>query len=186
MTATPRTYPWESLLGDQLVTFRMMSAADKDIFKDFVRSLPRRDNYYLMLDMHSDQSIDLWFKRVETGQTLSVIALQNDRMIGFCDLHINDVPWIRHTAEMHLNVSGTHRGLGLGRILANEIFAIARARGLEKIWARMAATQEAAQSVFQNVGFHAEALLSDFVKNEDGLTEDLVIMSYDAGELWGL
>jgi ribosomal protein S18 acetylase RimI-like enzyme len=186
MPATLRTYPWESLLGDHLVTFRLMRAEDKELFTAFIRSLPGRDNYYLLLDMHNDQSIDLWVKRVESGQALSVIALQNDRMIGYCDLHTNEMPWIRHTAEIHLSVSAAHRGRGLGRILANEIFAIARARGLEKIWVRMAASQEPAQSVFQSLGFHTEAVLSDFVKNADGLTEDLVIMSYDAGKLWGL
>jgi len=136
--------------------------------------------------MSNDLSVDIWMKRIETGQTVSVIAIEQGRMIGFCDLHSNDVPWIRHTAEIHLNVSADCRGLGLGRTLANEIFSIARARGLEKIWSRMAASQEAAQSVFQRLGFHIEALLSDFVKNENGLTEDLVIMSYDAGKSWGL
>jgi ribosomal protein S18 acetylase RimI-like enzyme len=186
MTATPRTYPWESLLHGRHVTFRLMNAGDEDLFKGFIRALPQKDKYYLMLDMHSDRSIDLWMTRIASGQTVSVIAIEADRMIGFCDLRTNDVPWIRHTAEMHLNVSAGHRGLGLGRILANEIFAIARARGLEKIWARMAASEEPAQGVFKKLGFHTEALLSNFVKTEQGLREDLVIMSYDAGESWAL
>jgi ribosomal protein S18 acetylase RimI-like enzyme len=85
-----------------------------------------------------------------------------------------------------MSVSAAHRGRGLGRGLATEVFAMARARGLEKIWAQIPASQEAAQSVFQSLGFRTEALLADFVKNADGLTEDLVIMSYDAGEPWEL
>ncbi len=85
-----------------------------------------------------------------------------------------------------MSVALAGRGSGIGRALANEVFAIARARGLEKIWSRMAGGQKASQTVFESLGFHAEALLSDFVKNEDGLTEDLVIMSYDAGQAWGL
>jgi hypothetical protein len=48
----------------------------------------------------------------------------------------------------------------------------------------MAISQEASQVVFQNLGFRTEALLSGFVKNENGLTEDLVIMSHDSRELW--
>jgi len=186
MTAASRTYPWESLVGERLVTFRLMNSADKGLFTDFIRSLPERDNYYLMLDMHNDRSIDSWVRRVESGHAVSLIATEREHMIGFCDLHVTDVPWIRHTAEIHLNVSSAHRGMGLGRTLANEIFSIARERGLEKIWTRMAASQEPAQSVFQRLGFHTEALLSDFVKNADGRTEDLVIMSYDAGRYWGL
>ena len=79
-----------------------------------------------------------------------------------------------------------YRGRRIGKALAGQIFSIARARGLKKIWARMAVSQEAAQNVFKSLGFRTEALLSDFVTNENGLTEDLVIMSHDSGELWSL
>ena len=85
-----------------------------------------------------------------------------------------------------MSVSAARRGRGIGRALAGEIFSIARARGLQKLWARLAASQEAAQNVFKSLGFRTEALLSDFVKNENGLTEDQVIMSHNSGELWGL
>ena len=56
--------------------------------------------------------------------------------------------------------------------------------GIVRAVIRVASSQEAAQVVFQNLGFHTEALLSGFVKNENGLTEDLVIMSHDSGQLW--
>jgi len=186
MAVTARTYPWTSEFGGQLVTFRYLCAGDKELFKSFVRSLPHKDTYYLPVDVHSDQAIDHWAKGLESGHTLGVVALENDRMIGYCNLHTKELPWIRHIGEIRMSVSPVYRGLGLGRALANEAFAIARARGLAKIWVRMAASQEASQKVCQSLGFHTEALLSDFVKNENGLTEDLVIMSYDAGKLWGL
>jgi L-amino acid N-acyltransferase YncA len=67
----------------------------------------------------------------------------------------------------------------LGKTLANEAFTIARARGVQKIWARMAASQKGAQNVFESLGFSAEALLADFVMDANGRTDDLVIMSYD-------
>jgi len=186
MSAPARTYPWASHFGGRAVTFRFMRPEDKELFKKFIRSLPRKDNFYLLLDVHNDQAIDSWMKRVESGHIQSVIALENDEIIGYCNLHTNELPWMRHVGEIRMSVSGTHRGRGLGRTLANEIFVLARARGLKKICARMTASQEAAQKIFSSLGFRAEALLSDFVKNENGLTEDLVIMSYDAGEIWGL
>jgi ribosomal protein S18 acetylase RimI-like enzyme len=167
--------------------FRIMRAEDQPLFKDFIRSLSRRDNYsYRVLNMHNDQFFDLWAKRVESNQTIGVIALQNERMIGYCGLNVTELPWIRHTAEIQGSVSLAHRGRGLGRSLANEVLAIARARELDKIWAQIAVSQEAAQRVLQSLGFRTEALLADFIKNADGLTEDLVIMSYDAGKPWGL
>ena len=186
MSATAKTYPWSSQFGDRSVTFRFLRAEDQELFKTFIRSLPPEDNFYLLVDVHNEQAIERWMEGVEAGHILGVIALENERMIGYCLLHTNEPPWIRHVGEIRMSVADACRGLGLGRTLAHEVFAIARERGLEKIWARMASSQEAAQKVFHKLGFHAEALLSDFVKNENGLTEDLVIMSYDAGKRWEL
>jgi L-amino acid N-acyltransferase YncA len=186
MSGTPTTYPRTSEFGGQLVTFRQMHAGDKELFTSFMRSLPPRDNYYLSVDVLSNQAMDHWVSEVANGHTLGVVALDNGQMIGYCSLDTNELPWLRHTGEIRMSVALAYRGRGIGRTLANEVFAIARARGLEKIWVRMAAGEQASQSVFESLGFHAEALLSDFVKNENGLTEDLLMMSYDARKPWGL
>jgi len=179
MSTAPRTYPWASQFGAQSVTFRLMNAGDTERFKSFIRSLPAEDNFYLLVDVQKDSAIDTWMKGIEGGTTISVIALENDHIVGYCNLHMNEVPWIRHVGEIRMSVAPAFRGRGLGQTLANEVFAIARARGLQKIWARMAASQKAAQNVFESLGFHAEALLADFVKDSSGRTQDLVIMSHD-------
>ena len=168
------------------VIFRSLRTEDKELFKSFIRSLPRKDNYYLMVDVHDDQAINRWMNRVEFGVIIGVIALEGDQMVGYCNLHTNNLPWIRHVGEIRMSVSASYRGRRIGKALAGQIFSIARARGLKKIWARMAVSQEAAQNVFKSLGFRTEALLSDFVTNENGLTEDLVIMSHNSGELWSL
>jgi len=179
MSTTPRTYPWASQFGGRPVTFRLMRADDKELFKAFIRALPQEDNFYLLLDVQKDAAIDDWMKGIESGRTLSVIALDDNQIVGYCNLHTNELPWIRHVGEIRMSVSPAERGRGLGKALANEVFAIAKARGLQKIWARMAASQRSAQNVFESLGFHAEALLADFVQDSKGRTEDLVIMSYD-------
>jgi RimJ/RimL family protein N-acetyltransferase len=179
MSTTPRTYPWASQFGARSVTFRLMRVEDKELFKCFIRSLPPQDNFYLLVDVQKDSAIDNWMRGIESGATLSVIALEDNQIVGYCNLHTNEVAWIRHVGEIRMSVSPAFRGRGLGKTLANEVFAIAKARGLQKIWVRMAASQKAAQNVFESLGFHAEALLADFVKDATGRTEDLVIMSYD-------
>ena len=186
MTTALRTYPWTSVFAGRPVTFRHICPEDKALFTTFIRALPARDNYYLLVDVGTDQAIERWVEDVEYGHTIGVVALEDDIIIGYCSVDTNELPWIRHTGEIRMSVALAYRGCGIGRILAHEVFAIARARGLEKIWARMASSQRASQSVFQSLGFHTEALLSDFVKNKDGLTEDLVMMSYDAGKRWEL
>ena len=165
-----------------IVKFRPMQAEDKELFKSFIRSLPRKDNYYLLVDVHNDQAIDRWMEKIQSGQTIGVVATKGSDMIGYSNLKTNDLSWRRHVGEIRISVSAAYRGRGVGKALADQIFSIARARGLQKLWARMAIGQDAAQHMFKSLGFRTEALLSDFVKNENGLSESLVIMSYDSGE----
>ncbi len=167
-----------------IVKFRPMQAEDKELFKSFIRSLPRKDNYYLLIDVHDDQAIDRWMEKVQSGQTIGVVATEGSDMIGYCTLKTTGLAWTAHVGEICISVSAAYRGRGIGKALAEQIFLKARARGLQKIWTRMAISQDAAQHMFMRLGFRTEALLSDFVKNENGLTDALVIMSYDSGETW--
>ena len=55
------------------VTFRTLRTEDKELFKSFIRSLPRMDNYYLMVDVHDDQAINRWMKAaypVDSGSSI--------------------------------------------------------------------------------------------------------------------
>jgi RimJ/RimL family protein N-acetyltransferase len=166
------------------VSFRPMRAEDKELFTNLLRSLPSKDNYYLLVDVQNDRTIQRWMEGVESGEIISVVALEGGQMVGYCNLRINDPPWIRHVGEIRMSVSAAHRGRGIGRALAGEIFSLARERGLKKLWARMAISQDAAQKILKKLGFRTEALLSDFVRNDHDLTESLVIMSRDFGERW--
>ena len=167
-----------------IVKFRPMQAEDKELFKSFIRSLPRKDNYYLLIDVHNDQAIDRWMEKVQSGQTIGVVATEGSDMIGYCNLKTTGLAWTAHVGEICISVSAAYRGRGIGKALAEQIFLKARTRGLQKLWTRMAISQDAAQHMFMSLGFRTEALLSDFVKNENGLTDALVIMSYDSGENW--
>jgi RimJ/RimL family protein N-acetyltransferase len=179
MMTTPGTHSRESRFGGRTVTFRSLRADDKELFKSFIRSLPRKDNYYLMVDVYDDQAINRWMNKVESGEIIGVIALEGNQIIGYCNLHTNNLPWSRHVGEIRMSVSVAHRRRGLGTALASEASAIGWGRGLQKLLARMASGQLGALKLFHNLGFRTQAILTGCVKNENGVTENLVIMSYD-------
>jgi ribosomal protein S18 acetylase RimI-like enzyme len=71
------------------------------------------------------------------------------------------------------------RGKGLGRQLIQESFAQALELGLDKLCVQMTVDQSAAIGVFEELGFRAEALLKNHVKDRDGKSHDLALLSHD-------
>ena len=81
--------------------------------------------------------------------------------------------------ELRVIVDPDMRGKGLGQKLTQESFAIALELGLEKLMAQMTVDQRGAIAVFEGLGFRAEALLHDHVKDREGNKHDIVILSHD-------
>lgn len=74
------------------------------------------------------------------------------------------------------------RGLGLGRLLTEQGFAIARERGVRKMIAQMTTDQEAAVHAFERMGFEREAVLRGQVMDREGALHDLQIMGLNVQE----
>lgn len=174
-----RTYPWTTALKDKQITLRLMQPEDRGLLLGFAQSLPENDLLFLAVDITRPEALDQWLHNIETGQIKTILAEANGRLIGHGTLSHNALEWTRHLGEIVLLISPDYRSIGLGSLMANELFAIARELGLQKIVARMASEQRGALQVFERLGFKAEALLADYVIDRQGRTHDLIVMSYD-------
>jgi RimJ/RimL family protein N-acetyltransferase len=156
-----------------------MEPSDRDAMLEFARSLPNDDLIFLRTDITEAKTVDAWINYIKGGRTISVIAEDNGKISGYASIHLNDALWTRHVGELRVLVGRDYRGIGLGKRLTNEAFAIAKDLGLKKITAQMPTEQRGARGVFERLGFRPEALLADHVMSRDGQTHDLLIMSYD-------
>ena len=174
-----RTYPWQTTISDLEITFRLMEASDRDGILTFARSLPDHDLLFLRLDITDSKIIDEWVENIDKGRTITVIAEGGGEILGYASLHREAVSWRRHVGEIRVMLKPDLRGFGLGKIMANEVFAIAKDLGLQKVMVQMTTDQRGARGMVESLGFQPEALLADFVMARDGRTYDLLIMSYD-------
>ena len=173
---TPSLVP---LKDGSAVTLRPMTAFDASRIVSFAQSLPANDLLHLRMDITKSEVVKQWVRNLEERTTLTVIAEVGGQIAGYAILHHNQVTWQRHLGEIRILVGPEYRSHGLGRKLAQEIFAIAHDIGLRRIVAQMTPDQKGAIATFEHLGFQPEALLSDFVIDRDGRTSDLVIMAYD-------
>ena len=169
-------YPRNASLRDgHKITLRLMSAGDEDTILAFARSLPADDLLFLRRDITQESSVSDWMREIADGRTYTVLAFDGDELLGEGDLNYSAADWTRHLGEIRLLLSPAARGRGLGRVLAEEIYAIAQLLELQLLTARMVLDQAAAQSVFRRLGFQREAVLWDYVIDADGQTHDLLI-----------
>ncbi|MGI8927575.1 MAG: GNAT family N-acetyltransferase [Tepidiformaceae bacterium] len=172
----PRNVPMRD--GRQL-QLRLMGRGDRDLVLAFARALPADDLLFLRNDITEAPSVDEWIANIETGHSTAVLAVDGEHLAGYAALHYQATSWTRHIGEIRLLTAPGYRGMGLGRMLAGETYAVGRALGLKKLSAQMTLDQAGARSTFERLGFKPEALLTDFVIDANGRTRDLLVMAYD-------
>ncbi len=119
---------------------------------------------------------------VEEGAIKSLVALYDGQVVGCSAIVTDSLAWSSHVGELRVLVGPDMRSKGLGRHLIQESFLIAIHLGLEKLVAQMTADQSGAISVFESLGFRAEALLRDHVKDRSHQPHDIVILSHDVAK----
>jgi RimJ/RimL family protein N-acetyltransferase len=172
-----------TLKAGSKVEIRLMSPEDRDAVLAFARSLPEEDLLFLRVDLTDEAVVDDWVKSLATGHSTSLVAYDGGRLVGYATVHRTPAPWTRRVGEIRVNVGPSHRGEGLGRNLTGQIFDVARELGLKKLMASMTIDQHGAQAAFRRLGFVPEALLADYAEDRNGMSHDLVIMSYDVDGL---
>ena len=175
-----RRYPSRATLrGGREIDMRLMSPADKGRFLSFARSLSVDDLLYLPWDITDENIVDQWLQNIADNTTTTVLAVDQGEILGEASLVHSAAGWTEHIGEIRVTVNSQIRGQGLGRFLAEEIFAIADSIGLERISARMTHDQMSAQAVFESLGFQAVATMPGWVMDRSGRLRDLVVMAYD-------
>jgi RimJ/RimL family protein N-acetyltransferase len=164
------------------VELRMMTPADEAAVMTFARELPAHDLLFLRRDITQPKVLSAWTKELEAGTITSLVAMRDGRVLGCSAVVRDEHSWSPHVGELRVLLSPDLREKGLGRTLIQESFIVALAQDLEKLTAQMTADQQAAIAVFEGIGFRAEALLRDHVRDRNGEKHDIVILSHDVAE----
>ena len=171
----PRSLP---LAGATLELARLQPQ-DAQALAAFAAALPPHDLLFLRRDISQPKVIAAWMQAIAEGRMHSLAVREEGVLVGCTAIVVDALSWSRHVGELRVLVAPVWRGRGLGRALVQQCFAQALDLGLEKLVAQMTADQVAAIAVFEELGFRAEALLRDHVKDRDGQLHDLALLSHD-------
>ena len=192
MSPTSRTYPHTIQCGNTQLEITRMGSSDRDALIAFIATLPAHDLLFLSRDVTHPKVIDAWMRALDKGQINSLIVRDGSQVVGCTAIIVDQLGWSSHVGELRIMTSSACRGIGLGRTMIQECVAQAVDLGLKKLVAQMTTSQRAGITVFEELGFRAEALLAKHVADREGGLHDLVLMSQDVDtaaarrELYGL
>ena len=172
-----RAYPRTDEINGRSITFRVMTPDDKGTILEFANGLPEEDLIFVRWDITNPKALDEWIEHIKRDRTSSIIAEAGGHMVGYGSLHHHTMDWSRHRGELRIMVNPEMRGLGLGRYLAQELVEIAHTLGLKRLVVEIASDQPRVRHMFEEMGFQAEALLTDWLIDRRDRMCDLIIMS---------
>ncbi len=174
-----RSYPRHIKTDAGEIEFRLMSRSDEAAVLAFARELPTHDLLFLPRNISEPKVLSAWINEIERGAITSLLAAKAGKVVGCGTLVRDPHSWSPHVGELRMVVSVDVRGQVVGRALSQETFALALGAGLQKLSVQMTVDQRAAIALFESLGFKAEALLRDHVRDVDGKAHDIVMLGHN-------
>ena len=178
-----RSYPRRVTTEAGEIEFRLMTRADEPAVLEFAKALPTHDLLFLPRNISQPKVLSAWINEIERGDITSLLALRQRVVVGCGTLVRDSHSWSPHVGEIRMVVSLDVRGKGVGRALSQETFALALASGLEKLTVQMTVDQKGAIALFESLGFKAEALLRDHVRDAAGRKHDIVVLGHNVAQV---
>ena len=183
MSSETRSYPRRVATDAGEIEFRLMSPADEAAVLAFAQKLPVHDLLFLPRDISEPKVLTAWIKEIERGAITSLLAWNAGTVVGCGTLVRDPLSWSPHVGEIRNVVSSEVRGQGVGRALSQETFALALGSGLERLVVQMTVDQTGAIAIFEGLGFKAEALLREHVKDKAGKSHDIVVLGHNVAQV---
>jgi RimJ/RimL family protein N-acetyltransferase len=166
------------------VLVREMRPDDRDRSLRFFRALPDADRKYLRRDVTRPEVVDERLREMKEGQALRRVAVVGDEIVAEGTLELEGRRWGEGVASIRLLVARPYQRLGLGMLMARELYHLAAERKVERIVVRMLKPQEGALRIFRKLGFREEWVIPEHARDQSGDWQDLVIMRCNLEALW--
>jgi L-amino acid N-acyltransferase YncA len=159
---------------------RVPGASDLDALLEFFARIPEAERTFFKEPVLDRAAVERWLSGAPGRRGL---ACDRGEVVGYVAV----MPlggWSDHVGEVRLVVDPARRGAGLGRALARWALLQALELELAKLYVEVVAEQEGAVAMFSALGFHAEGLLREHVRDGEGRRRDLVLLAHPVEDQW--
>ena len=146
--------------------------------------LPEEDRRYLRVDVTRRDIVERRTTELDSGRVDRLVAVADNAIVADGSLELEGHGWGDNIGEIRMMVARPFQHLGLGTLLARELYYLGMQHKLDRIVVRVMRPQSRAHRIMQRLGFKEEFLIPDHVRDQDGTWQDLIIMRCNLDKLW--
>lgn len=166
------------------VTIRDLRENDADAVFGFFARLPAEDRKYLRVDVTKYEMLSHRYRDVVDHRVCRLVAEAEEEIVADGALELKGHGWGEHIGEMRLIVARPFQRLGLGSLLAKELYFLAAEEKIDRIVVRLMKPQVGAHRIMRRLGFQDEFCIPSQAQDQDGKWQDLIIMRCNLEVLW--
>ena len=158
------------------IAVRAPTLEDTDALLAFFLRVPDGERSFFKEQSVDRETVEAWLAPDARGRR-AVAVDEAGEVVG--QVAVVPLPgWSDHVAETRLIVDPERRREGIGRLLARRAVLDAIECGAHKLVVEVVAEQDGTVSMFEALGFRAEGLLVDHVRDHDGRLRDLIVLAH--------
>jgi hypothetical protein len=159
----------------------ILRQAEPDDASDFIRivdCVAREELYFLRsrFEVEEERERSL-IAEARDGGDLILLALVDERPVGWVTLFRSKREFTRHTAELGIGVIAGYREIGIGTALMGAALMWAAEHGIEKVNLGVRANNERAQRLYRSFHFVQEGYRVRDIKDRQGRYHDCIEMA---------
>lgn len=112
----------------------------------------------------------------DSDSDLLLIGMLDGKHVGNCSLMGNHARRLKHRTSLGIVLYLEFTGLGIGKIMIEEVCKIAKENGIEQVELEVAANNRNAISLYEKLGFENVGTLPNNMKYSDGTYTDVHFM----------
>ena len=135
----------------------------------------RERQYLARVEAPPLESIHDWVSENAKNNVAQFIALDADRVVGWCDIAPGQRIGSQHVGNLGMGVVPEYRRRGIGKALLSAALSSAKEKGFERVELEVFASNSAALALYDQFGFLEEGIKRKTWKLDERY-DDLVIM----------
>jgi ribosomal protein S18 acetylase RimI-like enzyme len=158
------------------VIVRDLTSDDVETSLQFFLSIPDNERRYLRSDVTSRQHIEERIQQALSGKIVRRVVELDGKIIADGSLEILTEEWRGGTGHLRLVIGKDYRNLGVGHLLAWDLYHVANENKLNRIVTKLMRPQVNTIALFEELGFKVGGLIPDYLVDRMGETQDMVIL----------